>query len=194
MSLIVITPPTAEPVSVDEARAHRGGLGDDVDDSLLEIMIVAARERAEHELQRSVAQKTYELSLDEFPSGTIELPMAPIVPGTSAMSITSVKYTDLAGAEQTLDPSAYLFDGYSHTPRLSPVSGWPSAKVTMNAVRVRYVSGVTPTEVPQSVRAWMLLQIGAMYENRESVAVGSGIAVADMPFAEHLLDAYRSYL
>lgn len=192
MSLRIVTQPTEEPLSVDDARAHRR-LDEDTDDALLEAMIVAARERAEHELQRSVVAKEYELTLDEFPAGTIYLPMSPAVPGATALTVASVKYTDAAGVEQTVSSANYTVDAYSHTPRIVPASGWPSAKAVVGAVRIRYTSGLAAAAVPQSIRQWMLLQIGAMYENREAAIVGPGFVVTSMPFADHLLDAYRSY-
>lgn len=143
---------------------------------------------AEHELQRSLVAQTFQLSLDAFPSDVIELPMGPI-PADGALSIVSVKYTDTAGAEQTVDPAAYYLDAYSNVPRLMPVSGWPSPKVQMNAVRIRYTSGhASPGTVPQPIRQWILLQTATLYENREATSPGvQPIHVA------RLLDPYRSY-
>jgi len=43
--------------------------------------------------------------------------------------------------------------------------------------------------VSESTRAWMLLRIGALYETREEVAVGTRIVVLELPFADCLLDA-----
>lgn len=192
--LRIVTAPTAEPLTLAEARAHRR-LDEVTDDALLAAMIIAVREAVEHETQRSVIAKTYELSLDAFPSGaTIYLPMPPVVPDASSLTITSVKYTDSAGVEQTVDPADYTLDAYSWSPRLEPVSGWPSPKDTMNAVRVRYQSGPAFGSVPQGVKQWMLLHIGELYEHRESAMVGSGLTVAPLKFVDHLLDPYRSFL
>jgi uncharacterized phiE125 gp8 family phage protein len=189
VSLYVVTPPTSEPLTLAEARSHLR-VDHAADDALIAGYIMAAREMAEHELQRSLVEKTYELALDAFPRGTIELPMGPI-PAAAALTVSSVKYTDTAGAEQTVDPSAYTLDPYSNVPRLVPVSGWPTPKTTLNAVRVRYVSGAALSSVPPAVKSWMLLYITSLYEQREAVNVGN--IVTPMPFVSRLLDPYRSF-
>lgn len=194
MTLVVITPPTEEPLTLAEVRAHLR-IDEVTYDASLAGYVIAARERVEHELSRSVIAKTYELTLDEFPAGTIELPMAPVIPGTGRMAIVSVKYTDSAGVEQTVSGAAYSLDAYSHRPRLTPVNGWPTVKDEQNAVRIRYTSGLPASDVPQAVRQWMLLQIGSQHEHRESVAawISGGREAATLPFVDRLLDPYRSY-
>jgi uncharacterized phiE125 gp8 family phage protein len=44
--------------------------------------------------------------------------------------------------------------------------------------------------VPEAIRSWMLLRIGALYENREELAVGSRIVVLELPFVDGLLDPF----
>lgn len=46
--------------------------------------------------------------------------------------------------------------------------------------------------VPDGIRAWMLLRVGAMYENREEVAVGQRVVVLDLPYVDGLLDPFRT--
>ena len=190
MNVYVITAPTFEPVTLAEARAQCR-VDHTLEDAVIAGYIVAARQRAEHELQRSLVAQTFELVLDQFPSGAIELPMGPI-PAAGAIAVVSVKYTDTAGAEQTVDPPAYTLDPYSNVPRLAPVSGWPTTKDAMNAVRVRYTSGAaTAAAVPQAVKSWIQLQVAHLYANREPVNVGN--IVTPMPYVDRLLDAYRSF-
>jgi len=189
VSLYIVTQPTVTPISLAEVRSHCR-IDSDTDDALIGRYITAAREAVEHELQRSVVPKTYELVLDTFPAGTVLLPMAPVVPSAAGLTVSSVKYTDLADVEQTLASSAYTVDGYSHEPRLVPVNGWPTPKAATNAVRIRYISGPPAGSIPSAVVAWMLLHIGAAYENREAVVtVGTPQALPT-----RLLDPYRSYL
>lgn len=189
MNIYVVTAPTFEPVTLAEARAHCH-IDHALDDAVIAGYIVAARQQAEHELQRSLVLQTFELVLDQFPSGVIELPMGPI-PAAGAIAVASVKYTDTAGAEQTVDPPAYTLDPYSNVPRLAPVTGWPTTKDTMNAVRVRYTSGAaTAGTVPQAVKTWILLQVGHLYANREAATPATLTAT---PFVDRLLDAYRSF-
>jgi len=48
--------------------------------------------------------------------------------------------------------------------------------------------------VPDGIRSWMLLRVGALYENREEVAVGQRVVVLELPFVDGLLDPYMSGL
>lgn len=182
MSLKLITAPTAEPVSLAEAKLHlRVDHADD--DTLISSLIVAARQSAEHITGRALMPQTWELALDAFDS-VICLPKPPFV------SVTSVKYTDSNGVLQTLDPAAYSVDSYSEPARLIPVYGgsWPSTRSQPNAVLIRYQAGYADAAaVPQEIKSWMLLKIGALYANRESVAVG--VSVAEVPHVDRLLDS-----
>lgn len=47
--------------------------------------------------------------------------------------------------------------------------------------------------IPEGLKAWMLLSIGTLYENREAVMVDTRISVAELPleFIDGLLDPYR---
>jgi uncharacterized phiE125 gp8 family phage protein len=188
VSLYVVTPPTVEPLSLAEMRMH-SRLDNSDDDPKLAWCILAAREMAEHELQRSLIAKTYELTLDEFPTSTIELPMGPLA-GADALTVSSVKYTDTAGAEQTVAPSDYILDPYSDAPRLTPVNGWPTPAVQQNAVRVRYVSGhATAALIPAAVKSWIALHAAHLFERREA----ADMALEPLPFLGRLLDPYRTF-
>lgn len=183
----LINAPTVEPVSLVEATAHLYVTHSD-DDALISAYIAAAREDAERRLGRALISQTWELALEAFPSA-IELPNPPLV------SVTSIKYLDTAGVEQTLDPSQYLVDTDSVPGAVVPAYGasWPSIRSQRNAVRVRYVAGygADGSFVPASIRQWILLRTGALYENRESAVAGQAIQAAPRDFADALLDAYR---
>ncbi|OYD65961.1 UNVERIFIED_ORG: putative phiE125 gp8 family phage protein [Burkholderia sp. CF145] len=48
--------------------------------------------------------------------------------------------------------------------------------------------------VPQAIRDWILLRVGALYENREGVLVMTRGHVEDLPFVDRMLDPYRTSL
>jgi hypothetical protein len=57
-------------------------------------------------------------------------------------------------------------------------------------VVIRYTVGYGDADaVPQQIKNWMLLRIGMLYENRESVSAGQPLQ--EMPQADRLLDPYR---
>jgi uncharacterized phiE125 gp8 family phage protein len=112
------------------------------------------------------------------------------------VEITSVKYDDADGVEQTVDPSVYrVLAASSAAPRLSLAynQSWPSPRSQPEAVRIRYVAGYGEqgSDVPAPLRHAMLLQIGSWYEQRETVIVGQ--TVAFLPAYEALIAPYRIY-
>lgn len=193
MGLKVYEQPTVEPLTLAVVRAHLGvepytvdsnGDGDHPHDEMIMAMLGAAREWAEGFTGRSIALKTYELALDEFPEDEIELPNPPVV------SITSVTYVDTAGDEQTIAAEDYVLDNSQFCQAwLKPASttSWPSASAVMNAVKVRYLAGYQDPEpdssapeadpLPKAIRAALLLMVGHLYANRESVADKQTFAV-----------------
>jgi uncharacterized phiE125 gp8 family phage protein len=181
MGIKVITPPAAEPVSLAEAKLHLRVDGSD-DDALITRLISAAREQAEHELDRSVAPQTLELRLDAFPSGAIRLPRGPVT------EIVSVVYVDADGAEQTIAGTNYSIDDAQIDAWLLPDYDydWPSTRDEANAVRVRYAAGWTTC--PSAVKQWILLAVGTMYAYREA---DSDRPALPSTFAHRLLDPYR---
>lgn len=184
MSLKLITAPTDEPITKDEAKAHlRVDVSDD--DALIEALIVVARQGAEHLTGRAMMPQTWELSLDRF-EGEISLQKAPLI------EIISVKYVDQAGALQTMAEADYQLDDHREPARMVPVYGscWPPTRCQPNAVLIRFQAGYADAAaVPQEIKQWMLLRIGMLYENRESVA--AGVTFSEVPYVDRLLDAYR---
>ena len=200
MGVKVYTANTVEPLTLAVVRAHLGiepydvdssGEGDHPHDEMIMAMLGAAREYVEGFTGRSVALKTYELALDEFPEDEIELPNPPVV------SVTSVTYvtTDSGGdyVEETIDTDAYTLDlNQPISAWLKPAAGtsWPSASAVMNAVKIRYLAGYQDPEpessapaaeaLPYAIRAALLLMTGHLYANREAV---SDKAMTTVPFA-----------
>lgn len=192
MPLVLITPPAEEPVSLAEARLHCRVDGT-AEDTLLSLFITSARRAAEHLCGRAFVTQTWELRLDAFPAAEIELAKPTV------LAITSLKYTDAAGVEQTIDPSNYALDPYDAVSPgwLLPAVGysWPATQDIANAVRVRFTAGYgAAAAVPANIKSWMLLQIAAAFRNRE--AFQSGISAAELPnrYVDALLDSERTYL
>jgi hypothetical protein len=79
---------------------------------------------------------------------------------------------------------------------LASGASWPSTYDGANAVRVRFTCGYGPaaSDVPADVVAWMKLQVGALYRNREGFAAGQSVAELPGRFFDALLDAERVYL
>lgn len=185
MSLKLITPPVLLPISLPEAKLHLRVDASD-EDTLITATIRAAAEACEQQTGRALMPQTWELTLDAFPQA-FELTRVP------AASVASIKYWSEAGLEITLPASRYGLDSADDfsAAYVVPAYGesWPTARAQVNAVALRYVAGwPDAASVPASLKSWMLLQIGAMYENRQ--AEGS-VQTHALGFADRLLDRYK---
>jgi uncharacterized phiE125 gp8 family phage protein len=184
MALKLITGPETEPVSLTEAKLHLK-VEHGVDDALITALITAAREQAEHITGRPFITQTWEQVLDEFPADELYLGKA------NVLAITSVKYIDLAGVEQTMDSADYSLDAESSPCWLLPAinSDWPDTLDTSNAVRVRFTCGYgAAAAVPEIAKVWMKLCIGKYHANREALTPG---ALVEMPGVDRILDPMR---
>jgi len=181
----VVTPVATEPVTLAEARLHIKADADTTEDALIEAWITAAREVAEQYTGRALAVQTLEMALQAFPCDghqVIELDMPPVA------SITSVKYTDTAGVEQTVPGGDYVLSLYGDACAMAPAYGkyWPSTQNTPDAVRIRYVAGYTTA--PKAVYAAILLMVAFLNENRGDAIVADDI---QPPAAKALLNTVK---
>lgn len=185
MTYKLITAPTVEPVTLAEAKLHLR-VDDSADDTRITAMIVAARHRAEQLTDRLFGTQTWELVLDAFPTD-FTIYNAPLT------AVTTIKYLDTTGAEQTLATGNYVVDADSVPARITLAEGyaWPETKAITNAVRVRYTGGHAPTDPDlAALKQWMLVAIGTWYRHAEAIDAGS---YAEVPrtYVDGLLDRYR---
>lgn len=173
MSLRPVTLPTTHPVTIEEIKDWLRVEGVDDEADLLALR-ADAELAVEEAINRPLMTQTWELVLDAFPSGPIEIPMSPLE------SITSVTYTDVDGNSQTWDSSEYVVvRAYASAPRppdaarglIEPGSGfaYPSTQDVPEAVVIRFVCGygTTPSDVPEPLRVELRRFVGFKFENRE---------------------------
>lgn len=165
-----ITPPSALPVSLEEAKAHlRVDTTDE--DLLITALIQSVTEHLDGwsgTLGRCLVEQTWTAKFSAFPcAGLIRLPLAPFAPSPAIV----VTYIDDAGASQTLSSSKYQAFEDDLGPMLGLVAGetWPTTKETPDAVTVEAKFGYgDPKDVPASIKAAVLLMVGDLYINREA--------------------------
>lgn len=220
MSLKRLSGPSGEPVTLAEAKLHLR-VTETSQDALISALITAARGAAEQITRRQLMTSQFLLTLDRFPwpgatdfggwppigigllpgGGrgimtarlaswyTLELPKAPL------QTVDEIKYLDSLGAEKTLAATTdYVIDSAREPARLAPAYGkyWPSTLPQINAVQVKFTAGYgNAAAVPEGIKAWIKLMIGALYENRELVVVLQRGQVAELPFVDGLLDEFR---
>lgn len=174
-----ITTPV-EPVLLSEAKVQLR-VTDTAEDALITLYITAARETLEDRLECTLPVTSWRLTLDAFPSA-IKLRRGPIA------EVTSVKYLDATGTQQTLAPADYTVDTASTPGYIVPAYGkaWPTTREQINAVEVEYIAG--SAAVPFALKAWMLLAIGDMYAHREG---STDRPTVPHDFADRLLDPFK---
>lgn len=162
-SLKITSEPDIEPVTVEEVKEQLRIDSDD-EDALLARLISVARRHGETVLRRSFISTTWRMKLDYFPRG-ITLTRAPVI------SVESITYLDVAGDSQTLSSGVYSLNADDEPARIVLAYGqsWPSVRDILRAVTITFVAGygTTAADVPETIRHWILLAVGQLYENRE---------------------------
>lgn len=167
--LIKTVQPTTEPVSLVEAQLHlrldtSGSPPSHPDDTLVETLITAARENAEQYTGVTISQASYQVK-GEVKNEQISLQTYPVT------SVASVTYEDNNGVVKTVDSSDYFVDNFQRPARLVFRRNAPGFDTTITFT-AGYTDGQSPNDypTPAGVKAAILLMLGNLYENRESVA------------------------
>ena len=179
----VITQPTEEPITLDEAALHLKLDSIDSppeyhDAARVQWLISAAREYCEQYLGRSLAVQTLEYGSNTFGHDVngIELPMGPV------LYVIGASYVNGDGLTVPLDDGTgsptnpqFELDDFSTPQRVRlPFNGtWPTARSHPGSVRIQYVAGystqiTSPTPdypLPYALKAAILLVLGDLYDN-----------------------------
>lgn len=172
LSPVLITPPVASPVTLEEAKEHLRVDHDD-ENTLIQGLIgaaVAHIDGYEGILGRAIMPQTWSQEYDGF-CGDMVLPFGPV------QSVSSVGYDG-----ETFTDYRLLKDGRGPFLRVSTGSSWPSAS---GPVTVEYVAGAD--EAPAPIKAAILLHIGTLYEYRETMVENVNLS----PAYEALIAPYR---
>lgn len=192
MRIAVLTPPSSEPVSRSEAKAHLRVDSSD-DDTLIDALITAAREWVESYTGRALGLQTLQISMPWF-LRRIDLPRPPL------RTVVSMTYTDTDGAEQSLAVGTYyrtVSDSDCQPAFLELLDNvsLPSLYSSEVAVKIRFQAGYDTTGspsdvVPKGLTQAMLLVIGDLYEHREARLDAE---TYDNPTARALLAPFKVY-
>lgn len=187
MGLRRVTAPASLPVTLEEAKAQFRTDHDD-EDALIMRKIGAVTDHLdgyEGILNRCLISQQWELLLDAFPPGSIELPLKPII------SIDAITYTDSAGDDQIIAADSYEADTTSSSAWVVPIVPWPPTLTAINVVRILFTAGYgpNPEDVPGDIRDAILAHVGHLYEHRESVSNTQTYPVAETVM--HLVTKHR---
>lgn len=189
-ALRVIQVPAEEPLSTDELRDHFRVLTVD-EEPLIAAYLTALRTLAEKQLDLAFLSQTLEWTIDGFPCydeanpfGSIELPRKPL------QSVTSIKYIDQNGTQQTWSSSLYLVDTLQS--RITPAYGqtYPFIRYQPSAVVIRYIAGYNGLAlVPEDLRQMLRLGVATLFEFRESILEGTAASIG---VVEQFFGAYQN--
>lgn len=152
MGLVVVTPPTSEPISLTEAKRHlRIAENETRQEPEIQGWIVGARKEAERISDRAIVAQTLRYTFGWFPGWAIVLPRPPLI------VVNSVKYLDLVtGIETTLATTEWSAIATAEPGYIEPsydASIWPTARDQSDAVRIEYVAGWPVTTVALAIAA-----------------------------------------
>jgi uncharacterized phiE125 gp8 family phage protein len=141
--------PTNEPLRLEDLKCRIRVTTSDFNAELRELM-TAARRQVEHDTRRKLVTQTVQILMDDFPSTEyLEMRMPPI------SAVTSIGYTDSAGAAQTFSSASYNTDFTSTPPRVKVIDGvfWPATDDIPNAVTITVTAGYgAPAAVPPEAK------------------------------------------
>lgn len=192
MQPVLVTPPSALPVTLAEARSHCR-VAHDGDDTYITTLIGAAvgfLDGRAGVLGRAIKQQAWSFRFCAWPvKASLPIDLCDV-------SGVVVKYFDAEGVEQTVSSSLYHLEP---TPAGAMVwfrSGFTAPAVDDDRpfpISVTATAGMVETAPGfQAIRHAILLLVGHWYENREAVVVGSGVDVRNLPMAvDALIAPYR---
>ncbi len=193
-------PPTAEPLSLAEMKAHLLMSEDDQEPYIADC-IASARAFIENVSGVRFLTQTADVYLDAWPEqgAPLLLPMRPVV------AVQQVDY--FVEAENLINESAYthegpwFLDGNFAPARLALPSGasWPAGKLRpFRGVRVRVTAGwASAAAVPPELRRAVRMMAAHLFTHREQVVIGDRASVdaVSVPFGfESLIARWRVWM
>ncbi len=161
MTYALITPPSAEPLTLAEVKAHLRLDGGDEDELLLSLM-KTAQAFLEGETGLCLIAQSWRLYLDRWPrDGVMRILKSPL------QAIQSVTVYGLDGEAVDVSLEDHLLDGAGRPARL-----WlrdpPSPGRAVNGIEIDFSAGYgeAGTDVPDTLKRAMLIHIGHMFAFR----------------------------
>lgn len=184
MPVILKTPSAVMPVTVALVKKHTviGAEIGTVDDELLSLYISAATLYGQHITGRSFVEATFELDLEEFPTGKVKL-----MPNLQA--VDSVVYTDADGAQITLDTAEYKIRRTHLVGYIEPVDSWPDdAEEIFVTFKAGYPVDQGAVTTPSDIIGWLMVRVADMYAQRESFVLNGTVSEMPASHIDHVLN------
>jgi uncharacterized phiE125 gp8 family phage protein len=171
-SLVRITSPAVEPVSLVFAKQHCR-VDTDADDLYVQSLISVARQYVEDVLDITICTTVWEVKYDLFPVWAIVLPRLPMLDRAVTVTYRSGDgtYSQLSSATD-FQVDASVLPG-----RIYPqwARSWPATRGDENSVTVRYSAGYGDDgqSAPPVVKHLILLLVAHWYDTRQPAVTGA---------------------
>jgi uncharacterized phiE125 gp8 family phage protein len=173
MSAILLTPPSAEPWTVADAKAFLRVEHDD-DDAIVASLIAAARSQVEALTRRALLTQTWRFVLDRWPAdGRFAPRMGPL------HSVIAARVYDTANNASAIDLESFVVDTAANiiaSPSWAlPAPGRSTAGIELD-LQLGY--GALASDVPDPLRHAVRMLVAHWYENRAAIGAGAAMLPA----------------
>jgi len=157
----VVTPPSVEPVSLEEVKAFNRIDSND-EDILITNFIEGSRQKLEDYLGKALIKQLISVTFDEWVTEVIELPRPPLI------SVVSIVTIDEDSIETIYASSNYFVSPETNQVVIKQSCSWPVADRNCAGYRIYYYAGYgeTPKSVPSKVRLAIMEWSALWYETR----------------------------
>lgn len=184
---VVVTTPPADAVSLADAKAHLK-VKHVAEDALIAGLVAAATQSIDGPngwLGRAIGVQTLEASFSvyEASASALRLPYPP------AIDLVAVSWLHSNGT--VIDGDLADFELIGDTLHADGTPPWSGMKIDREALRIRYRAGYQATPAP--IRAAILLMVGDLYRNRETV---TAVQMSEVPMSatvKTLLGPFRVF-
>ena len=162
MTLAMISPPSVEPVTLADMKAHLR-VTHDSEDSLLLSLVKAAREELEQATGLALISQGWRLYLDCWPATqTVLIHKAPVA------ALSTVTVYDLAGAPFSPPLAGFVLDRFSRPARIALPDAVAAPGKKLNGIEIDLTAGfgATGVEVPDGLKRAIMLLAAHWYEFR----------------------------
>jgi len=168
MSSVLLTAPSVEPLSLDQAKAFLRVEHSD-DDEVIAALIAGSRIHIESQTRRALITQSWRLTADGWPQdGRLQVLPAPL------QALTAARVYDFEGMAHDVDTQAFVLDKgaslLAFAPWAVPAPGRVAAGIELD-VTVGY--GDSALDVPEVLRQAIRLLVAHWYDNRGLAAIGT---------------------
>tara|TARA_R110000868_G_scaffold322583_2_gene583527 strand:+ start:1089 stop:1667 length:579 start_codon:yes stop_codon:yes gene_type:complete len=187
MSLSLVTPPAAEPISLDQIKA-RLRISDSSQDTHLAHLIRSARQRVEGDTGRALISQTWLERRDAWDGDgrlcafatQFKLPKAPLI------AIEAITTYDAEDVPTSHDPADFFIDTASEPGRLAlkPNGNFPQPGREVGGIEIRFACGYgdDPADVPAPLIEAIGQLVEAMYSGGLEVGMPASVKALLSPW------------